>query len=137
MNYNRVILIGNLCAEPVGKTSQAGFRITDLRLAVNRKYKDRQGAEKEDVSYIDVETYNHTADYCTNYLHKGNCVLVEGRLKQDRWIDKTTQKQMSRIRVAADSVEAIGQTRNAPNANGNQNGFQSSNVPPIDFPGDY
>ena len=115
---NDVKLAGNLTRDPehrqVGETSVVNFG-----LAINRKYKS--GDElKEEVTFVDVETWGHQAESCAQYLKKGRNVLIEGSLKLDQW-EKDGVKR-SKISVKAMRVHFIGSPENA------GQGQQSSNT---------
>lgn len=106
LNYNRVIIAGNLTRDPelreAGASQVAGFG-----LAVNRRYKGRDGEMQEETTFVDVEAWGRTAELCGQYLSKGRAALVEGRLKLDSWEDKDGGKR-SKLKVVADSVQFLG-----------------------------
>lgn len=110
-SFNRVILMGNLTADPEIRYTPSGAAVSDLRLAVNHKYKTSSGEMKEDACFIDVVVWNKQAENCAQYLTKGSPVLVEGRLQHDRW-EKDGQKQ-SKHRVVANTVQFLGSPKNA------------------------
>lgn len=101
MNYNKVILGGNLTRDPemraVGDTNVCKFG-----LAVNRKYKD-----KEDVTFIDCEAWGKPAELIGKHFGKGKPIFVEGRLKLDRWEAKDGTKQ-SALRVVVEAFQFVG-----------------------------
>ena len=106
MNYNRVILMGNLTRDvevrAAGSSSVAAFG-----LAINRKFKTATGEDREEVCFVDCEAWGKTGEVMAKYLAKGKPVLVEGRLKLDQWEDKDGRK-MSKIKVAVDSFQFVG-----------------------------
>jgi single-strand DNA-binding protein len=82
--YNKVILIGNLTRDPEVRYTPGGMPIGTVSLAVNSKFK--QGEEmKEETLFINCTIFGKQAESCGQYLTKGNPVLVEGRLKEDKW----------------------------------------------------
>jgi single-strand DNA-binding protein len=101
MNYNKAILIGNIVRDCEQKYTPSGTAIANFSLAVNRKFKQND-EQKDEVSFIDCVAFAKTAELCSQYLGKGSGVLVEGRLKQERW-EKDGQ-QRSRIVVVVESV---------------------------------
>jgi len=103
--------MGNLTADPEIRYTPSGAAVSDLRLAVNHKYKASNGEMKEDACFIDVVVWNKQAETCAQYLSKGSPILVEGRLQHDRW-EKDGQKQ-SKHRVVANRVQFLGSPKNA------------------------
>ncbi len=105
--FNRVILMGNLTANPELRYTPQGTAVADLRLAVNTT-RGRGDSRKEDVLYIDVTVWDRQAETCSEYLSKGRPVLVEGRLNMDQWEDRETGQKRSKIRVVAQTVQFLG-----------------------------
>ncbi len=102
-SFNKVILLGNLTRDPEVKNTPSGVTVANFGLAVNRKYK--QGEEtKEEVSFIDIVVFGKQATNCGQYLHRGDSVMIDGRLQQRRWEDKETGQKRSKIDVVAESV---------------------------------
>ena len=106
-SYNRVILMGNLTRDPELTYTQSGTAIAKFGLAVNRKFAGKDGEKKEEVDFFDIEAWEKQAENCNEYLKKGSGVLIEGRLKQERWEDKESRKQRSRIKIVASVVQFL------------------------------
>lgn len=106
-SLNRVFLAGNLTRDPELKQTHSGMAVTDLGLAVNDRYKNRQGEQVERVCFADIVVWGRQAETCTQYLAKGAAVLVEGRLQLDRWETPDGQPR-SKMRVCANRVQFIG-----------------------------
>lgn len=83
--YNKVILAGNLVADPEGKVTPNGANYTSLRLAVNRKYVNQRGETVDDPLFVNVTVWGKNGDACLKYLSKGRPVLVDGRLQIKRY----------------------------------------------------
>lgn len=111
MSYNRTALMGNLTRDPELRHLPNGNAVANGSIAVNRKWKDEQGEEREEVSFFDVVAFGKTAEMLTKYLRKGDPVLVDGRLKQDRWEDKASGQQRSRVVVQVERLHFIGGKR--------------------------
>jgi single-strand DNA-binding protein len=120
---NQVILLGNLTADPEVKYLSGGNAVAELRLAVNRKYKTRDGQNAEDVCFVSIDVWGRQAETCGQYLRKGSSVLVNGRLKFDSW-EKDGQK-FSRLRVTATSVQFMGSPNRDSSGQNNQNQQQT------------
>jgi single-strand DNA-binding protein len=106
-SLNKVLLMGNLTRDPETKHTPKGTAVTQMSLAINRKYTTEGGDHKEEVTYVDVEAWGRLAENCAEHLSKGKQVFVEGRLKLDTWEDKNTGEKKSRLRVAADMVQFL------------------------------
>ena len=105
-SMNKVFLLGNLTKDPEVRNLPSGSHVATLRLAINDRYKWRDGEYKEQVTYVDVEVFGRTADNASKYLSKGRGVLVEGALRLDTWEDKDGKKQ-SRLKVHAFRVDYL------------------------------
>jgi single-strand DNA-binding protein len=117
---NRVILVGRLVADPEHRMTQTGKGVANLRVAV-----DRKGREKE-TDFFDVTAWGQSADFASTYLSKGRLVAVEGRLQVRQYTDKDNQ-QRKVWEVVADTIQPLdsGKTREA-----GQQG-QSANSAPL------
>lgn len=101
MDLNKVLLIGNLTADPEPvRFLQSGTAVGRLRLAVNRRYTGREGDKREETLYIDVDVWGKQAENCAQYLRKGGQVLVEGRLKMDQFQTKEGENRTKYVIVA-------------------------------------
>jgi len=107
-SFNQVILIGNLTRDPELKYTPKGTAASQIGMAVNRKWKDEQGQEKEEVTFIDVQAWGKQAEVIAQYCKKGSPLFVTGRLKLEEWEDKTTQKKQSKLRVVLESFQFLG-----------------------------
>jgi single-strand DNA-binding protein len=89
-SVNKVMLIGNLCADPEIKSFQSGGKIANLRIATNEKWKNKQtGAPEERVEYHSVVLQSDgLAGVAERYLRKGSKVYIEGQLRTRKWQDK-------------------------------------------------
>ena len=101
MSLNSVNIMGNLTRDPEIKSLPSGKSVCSMSIANNRIYS--KGNEKvTEVSYFDVEVWGPMAENCAKYLKKGSGIIVEGRLKQDRW--EKDGKTQSKVRITANSV---------------------------------
>jgi single-strand DNA-binding protein len=106
-SFNKVLLIGNLTKDPELRYTPQGTAVVNLRMAVNRKFKDRNQELKEEVCFITAVAWDKQAETCNQYLHKGSQLLVEGRLQSRSWEDTAGQKR-SVIEVRAERVQFLG-----------------------------
>jgi single-strand DNA-binding protein len=108
MSFNKVILQGNLTRDPEMRYLPKGTAVCKFSLAVNRKWKDESGQPKEEVTFIEVDSFGRQAETIGQYFKKGMPILLEGRLKMDQWEDKTTKEKRSRLGVVMESFTFLG-----------------------------
>ena len=109
-SLNKVLLIGNLTKDPELRYTPAGVAVANLRLAVNRKYKDKSGEWKEDTCFVTVTAWDKQAETCNQYLQKGRPVFIEGRLQSRSWETPDGQKRNT-IDVRAERIQFLGQMK--------------------------
>ncbi len=106
-SYNKVLLMGNLTKDVELRYTPQGTAVANLRLAVNRKFKDKNQELKEEVCFITAVVWDKQAETCNQYLHKGSPVFVEGRLQSRSWEDNAGQKR-NVIEVRVERVQFLG-----------------------------
>jgi len=106
-NFNKVLLIGNLTKDPELRYTPQGTAVANLRLAVNRRFKNKNQELKDETCFITAVVWNKQAETCNQYLHKGSPILVEGRLQSRSWEDNTGAKR-NVIEVRAERVQFLG-----------------------------
>ncbi len=106
MNYvNNIYLLGNLTRDPEIKYTNEGVAITEMGLAVNKKWIDKSGKEFETVDFFNVSTWNNLAENCAATLKKGDRILVSGHLNLRSWENKEG-KRYNITNITADVVAA-------------------------------
>ena len=111
VSFNKVILAGNLTKDPEMRYIPSGTPVASFRIAVNRRYK--QGEElKDDVTFIDIVVFGKQAENCSQYLSKGDGVLVEGRLQERRWESEDGQKR-NKYEVIAQNIRFMPKGKGA------------------------
>ena len=111
-SFNKVYLIGNLTRDPELRYTPSGIAVVNLRIAVNRRYKDKAGELKDEVCYVTVIAWDKQAEVCNQYLKKGRPVFVEGRLQSRSWETPDGQNR-SVIDVRAEKIQFLGTAREA------------------------
>lgn len=104
--FNRVTILGNLGRDPEIRYAQNGMAICKLSVAVTEKVKDGD-AWKEATEWFRVTVFGKQAENAAQYLQKGRSVLVEGRLKTEKYKDKDGVEKTS-VEVVANSVVFVG-----------------------------
>lgn len=103
MSMNVCVFTGNLTRDPELKYLTSGTAVTNFGLAVNRVYKDKSGNKKEEVSFIELESWGRQGEVIAEFCKKGSHLSVVSRVKQDRW-EQDGQKR-SVLRFVVDSFE--------------------------------
>lgn len=93
-------ILGNLSKEPDFRRTSTGSAICELSVAVSLRGSNGQ----EKVSFIEIVVWGKSAENCRQYLSKGSRVYVDGHLDQERWADRNTGANRSRLRVEAERV---------------------------------
>ena len=106
-SLNKILLIGNLTKDPELRYTPNGTAVTNLRIAVNRRFKDRTGELKEDTCFVTVTAWDKQAEICNQYLQKGRQIFVEGILQSRSWETSDKQKR-STIDVRAERIQFLG-----------------------------
>ena len=104
-SFNKVILIGNMTADPELKQTAAGISVCSFSIAVNRRFaKPEQG--QQNVDFINIVTWRQSAEFVSRYFKKGNPILVCGQLQTRSWTDNQGQKRYA-TEVVADEVSFV------------------------------
>ena len=128
-NLNKVMLIGNLTRDPELRVTPKGTAICTFSLAVNRKFKDESGGEREEVTYVDIEAWGKSGETVSKYCTKGRPLFVEGRLRLDQWEDKTTKEKRSRMKVVLENFQFLGGGRGEGAPGGGEGGEARTYAP--------
>ena len=105
-DVNKVFLAGRLTRDPELRYLPSGVPVCKLGLAVSRFYKTKDGEKREETLFINVTTWNKSAEYCNEYLRKGRPVMVEGQLRSNDFEDKSGQKRTV-IEITAERVQQL------------------------------
>ena len=105
-SFNRVILVGNLTRDPELRYIPSGSAVTDISLAINDRRKSSSGEWVDETTFVDVTLWARTAEVASEYLSKGSPVLIEGRLKLDKWENKDGQKR-TKLKVVGERMQML------------------------------
>lgn len=107
-SVNKVIIVGNLGADPEIRVSPGGEAICNLRIATTESWKDKQtGEKKEATEWHRVGFYGKLAEIAGQYLKKGSQVYIEGSLRTRKWQDKTGQDRYT-TEIRGDVMKMLG-----------------------------
>ena len=145
---NKVIIVGNLGGDPETRYMPSGSAVTNLTVATNESWKDKQtGEQKERTEWHKVAMFNRLAEIAAEYLRKGSQVYIEGKLRTRKWQDQSGQDRWT-TEIIADEMQMLGGRGGAgggdfggggggggaPSGGGQQGG---GNAPPQPGPDDF
>ena len=105
---NKVILVGNLGAEPETRYMPSGGAVTNVRLATSDTWRDKQsGEQRERTEWHRVVFFNRLAEITAEYLHKGSQIYIEGRLQTRKWQGQDGQDRYT-TEVIANEMQMLG-----------------------------
>lgn len=107
MSVNKCLFIGNLTADPEIRTMPNGEQVANFSIALNEKYKAKDGNIVENVEYVRIVLYRRLAEIAAQYLHKGSQVYVEGILKTRKWQDSNGQDRYT-TEIQGDNLQMLG-----------------------------
>ncbi|MBS3733502.1 MAG: single-stranded DNA-binding protein [Phycisphaerae bacterium] len=117
-NYNKVLLIGNLTRDPQLTYLPSQTPVTEIGLAVNRRWRGQDGEQREETCFVDCKAFGRQAEVLNQYMSKGRPLFIEGRLQLDTWEGKDGQKR-SKHRVVIERFQFLG---GGPGGDGGQGG---------------
>jgi len=126
---NKVILVGNLGADPETRYTASGAAITTIRVATSESWRDKQSGEtQERTEWHRVKFFGRLAEIAGEYLRKGRQVYIEGSLRTDKWQDQSGQDRYT-TEVIANEMQMLGGRDDAP-ARPAQGGFRDNDDQP-------
>ena len=125
---NKVMLIGNLGADPELRFTGNGAAVANFRIACSRNYTDRDGNRQEATEWVSIVAWQRLAELVGQYLSKGRQVYVEGRLQTRQWQDRDGNNRYT-TEVVANDIQFLGGRGEGGGGGGWQDG------PPSDFGG--
>ena len=131
-SFNKVILIGNMVADPELKQTQGGLSVSSFSIAVNRRFKSENG--QQDCDFIPIVAWRQQAEFVCKYFKKGKPILVCGQLQTRTWTDNQGNKRYA-TEVVADEVSFVGnnesstETKSQPQTPPNPATLQGGNIP--------
>ena len=135
---NKVILSGNLTADPEIRTTPTDKTVATLRLAVRRGWKKQDG-NQPDADFFNIVAWERTAEFCRNYLMKGSKIIVEGRL-QTRSYEAQDGSKRYVTEVIANEIEFAGSKVNRDDSSDSgsnsrpSSGSEPEHVDDVDIP---
>ena len=112
---NKVILVGNLGKDPEVKTLENGAKVANFTVATSETYKNREGQKVTQTEWHNIVVWRGLAVIAQNYLHKGNQVYIEGKIKTRSWDDKDGVKRYT-TEILGDNLTMLGGRRDSDDA---------------------
>jgi single-strand DNA-binding protein len=106
-SVNKVILVGNLGADPEMRYLPSGEAVANLRLATTDSWKDKDGNKQELTEWHRVSFFGRQAEVCGQYLKKGSQIYVEGSIRTRKWQDKEGQDRYT-TEIRGDRMQMLG-----------------------------
>lgn len=125
-SFNKVILLGNLTRDPELRYLPSNTPVCEFGLAVNHRWRDREGNQREEVCFVDVSAFGRSGETINQYMSKGRPILIEGRLKLDTWTSKDGSKR-SRHGVIVENFTFVGSRGDGGGRGGNDGGGRNDN----------
>jgi len=123
-NLNQIYLLGNLTRDPELRYTNEGMAITEMGLAVNKRWKDANGDENSVVDFFNITVWNHLAENCAGSLKKGDRIMVGGHLNLRSWENKDGKKY-NIVNITADVAALSLEFNKANNHEARANGANS------------
>lgn len=138
-SYNKVILMGNLTRDPQLSYLPSQTAVVEFGIATNRTYKKQDGSQGEEVCFTECKMFGKRAEVINKYLHKGDQLFVEGRLRFESWQAQDGSKR-SKLSVFVENFEFMGGGRsnsNQSNQGGQASGGSQQNEGMAEAPGSF
>ena len=137
---NKVIIVGNLGGDPETRYMPSGSAVTNITVATNESWKDKQtGEQKDRTEWHKVAMFNRLAEIAAEYLRKGSQVYIEGKLRTRKWQDKDGRDRYT-TEIIADEMQMLGGRGgggSAPMSSGSGSGSGPASAPPQPGPDDF
>ncbi|HZS93669.1 MAG TPA: single-stranded DNA-binding protein [Chloroflexota bacterium] len=104
----KVMIVGNLGRDPEMRYTPSGTAVTNFSVATSRRWTDREGQQREETQWFNVDCWGKLAETANQFLSKGRQVFIEGRISLDEWDDRNTGEKRARLKVSATDLVLLG-----------------------------
>ena len=126
---NKVIIVGNVGGDPETRYMPSGSAVTNVTVATNESWKDKaSGEQKERTEWHRVVMFNRLGEIAAEYLRKGSQVYIEGKLRTNKWQDKSGNDRYT-TEIIADEMQMLGGRGGSGGGGGNFGGGQQGGAP--------
>ena len=136
---NKIIVIGNVGRDPEMRYTANGESVTSFSVASNRRYRTRDGEQREETEWFNVSAFGRLSEICNQYLTRGQQVYVEGRLRSRSYTDRDGQSRHS-LDITLTEMQMLGRRGDneygggggGGSGFGDRGGYGGGNEPPWD-----
>jgi len=132
-SVNKVILVGNLGAEPELRYTPGGKAVATFSLATHEQWTGKEGEKEERTEWHKIVAWARLGEICGEYLHKGSQVYIEGRLQTRNWEDRDGNKRYT-TEIVAQTMQMLGSPSKAGTAKSPEERYPSEE--PVSIPDD-
>ncbi len=133
MGINKVILVGNLGADPEIRYTPSGTAVANFRLATSETRTNKEGQKETKTEWHRIVTFGKLAEICGEYLAKGKQVYIEGKIQTRSWDDKDGNKKYM-TEIVANTMQMLGSSKDAATAADSAgSGGGGDEIPPSDI----
>jgi single-strand DNA-binding protein len=130
---NKVILVGNLGADPESRSMPSGMTVTNIRIATSESWKDKtSGAQQEKTEWHNIALFGRLGEIAAEYLRKGSQVFIEGKLRTRKWQDKQGNDRFT-TEIIADNMQMLGARGGGGMGGGSTGGGERAASPREDY----
>ena len=123
-SYNHVTLLGNVTRDPQVRYIGNGTAVCEVGIAMNDKYKSKDGTMVDKPVFVDVTLWGRLAEIAVEYLRRGSPVLIAGKLALDQWEKDGVKHQ--KLKVVGESLQLLGSKRDSADQSPSQYTEESS-----------
>lgn len=103
-SVNKVILIGNIGNAPEIKYTPSGAAVTSFSLATNETWLNAENETINNTEWHNILAWNKLAEFANEYLYKGQCIYLEGKIRSSHWDDEKTGQKRTKIEIVCSSI---------------------------------
>jgi single-strand DNA-binding protein len=132
-SYSHVVIVGNMTRDIEVRTLPSGTQVADMAVAVNERIK-KGDQWVDETSFVDCTVFGKTAELIQRFGGKGKKILAEGRLRQDKWVDKASGQNRTKLKVLVDNITFLDSAEGK--GGGGGRGASAGRAPAHDMPYD-
>lgn len=123
-SVNKVILIGNLTRDPEIRQTNGGSMLASFTLAMSRKYTNGRNELVDESCFVDVTAFQRNAEIIQQFVHRGDPLYVEGRLRYETWDDRATGAKRNKLSVVCEMVQLLARKGDAMSGAAPEGGYR-------------
>jgi len=128
-DINNVFLVGRLTRDAELKYTNSGTPVSNFSIAVNESMKQQDGSYADNANFFEAQYWGKPAEGLNSYLTKGRQIALQGKLKQQTWVDNATGQNRSKVVITVFTIQLLANPNNQ--SSGNYQNQYSSSPPPV------